>query len=144
MARNFRRQRSIQPIAELNVTNLIDLGFILLVIFMIATPLMQQEETMPVQLPVLTSTPQKKADADDRFVTVGVDAQGNYYVDNRNVPITPAELRSRLRTYAAEEKPPVIRIRGDEMARYGKVAELFKEMEVAGLQRITMDHGTKK
>ena len=51
MARTFRRRQTAAPISELNVTNLIDLGFTLLIIFMIATPLIQQEQTIPVNLP---------------------------------------------------------------------------------------------
>ena len=52
MARNFRRKHTAHPIADLNVTNLIDLGFMLLIIFMVATPLIQQEQKIPVNLPV--------------------------------------------------------------------------------------------
>jgi biopolymer transport protein TolR len=140
MARNFRRQRSIQPIAELNVTNLIDLGFLLLVIFMIATPLLQKEETIPVQLPTLTQTPQQKADSEDRFVPVGVDAQGRFYADNANAPLSLTELQSRLRAYAAERKPPVIRIRGDAKVFWERMAEVMAEVQRAGLTRITFDY----
>src|SRR5258708_4746855 len=114
MARNFRRQRSAQPIAELNVTNLIDLGFMLLIIFMIvANPQIQQEQTMPLNLPTVTKTPQEKPDKDDRFVAVGVDLRGNFYIENQNATLTLAQLRTRLRAFAREPKPPVIRIRGD-------------------------------
>lgn len=52
MARTFKRPRAMQPLSELNVTNLIDVAFTLLIIFMIATPLIQQEQTIPVNLPV--------------------------------------------------------------------------------------------
>ena len=52
MARIFRRQRNLHPVAELNVTNMVDLGFTLLIIFMITTPLIQSEQTIPVNLPV--------------------------------------------------------------------------------------------
>ncbi len=143
MARNFRRQRSIQPIAELNVTNLIDLGFLLLVIFMIASPLLQKEQTIPVQLPTLTPTSQQKADPDDRFVTVGVDVKGNFYVDNKDAPLSLVELQSRLRAYAAERKPPVIRVRADAKAFWEKGAELMNEVERAGLTRITIDYNPR-
>ncbi len=142
MARNFRRHRAAQPIADLNVTNLIDLGFILLVIFMIATPLIQQEQTIPVQLPTVSKAPQTKAGKEDRFVAVAVDAKG-YYVDNRTTPVTLAELRSKLRAYALEPKPPVIRIRGDSAIPYQRVAELFNEVQKAGLTRFTIDSQTE-
>lgn len=139
MARNFRRQRTSHPIADLNVTNLIDLGFILLVIFMIATPLLQQEQTIPVNLPTVAKTPQTKPDKDARYVPVGVDANGNFYVENKLAPISLTELRSKLRAFAAESKPPVIRVRGDAKVPYQKVAELFNEVQKAGLTRFTID-----
>ena len=144
MARNFRRQRSVHPIAELNVTNLIDLGFILLVIFMIATPLLQQEQTIPVKLPTVAKMPQPKVDTNDRFVPVGVDARGNFYVESKLAPVSLTELRSKLRAYAAEAKPPVIRIRGDASVPYQKVAELFAEVQRAGLTKFTIDEQTEK
>jgi biopolymer transport protein ExbD len=142
MARNFRRHRSSHPISDLNVTNLIDLAFILLVVFMIATPLIQQEQTIPVNLPTVSKSQQIKVDKDDRFVAVAVDAKG-YYVDNRTTPVTLGELRSRLRGYAAEAKPPVIRIRGDAAIPYQRVAELFNEVQKAGLTRFTIDSQIK-
>src|SRR5207237_6012846 len=102
MARNFRRSRATaQPIADLNVTNLIDLGFMLLIIFMIVTPLIQQEQTIPVNLPTVAKTPQPKTDTEDHFVAVGVDAKG-FYVDNANSPLTLAQLRVRLTAMAVE------------------------------------------
>src|SRR5438552_1357018 len=113
MARTFRRKHTAQPIAELNVTNMIDLGFTLLIIFMITTSYSQQEQTIPVNLPVAAKSPQTKADKADRFVAVGVDAAGSFYVENSTTAVSLTELRARLRGYAAEAKPPVIRIRGD-------------------------------
>ncbi len=139
MARHFRRPRSSHPIAELNVTNLIDLGFMLLIIFMIvANPTLQKEQTIPVNLPVTSPVPQNNK-VDDKFVAVGVDAKGRFYVDNKNVPLTMTELRSQLRGYAVQSKPPVIRIQGDAKVPYQKVAELFTEVQKAGLTRFTID-----
>jgi biopolymer transport protein ExbD len=143
MARTFRRHRSAHAIADLNVTNLIDLGFILLVIFMIATPLIQQEQTVPVNLPKVTQVPQSKADRDDKFTAVGVDANGRFYVGSAATPVSLAELQSRLRAFAAEEKPPVIRLRGDMKVQYQKIAELIAELTKAGLTRVQFDFDTE-
>lgn len=138
MARKFHRHRSAHPIADLNVTNLIDLGFMLLVIFMIVTPLIQQEQTVGVNLPTVSKAPQQKVQSEDRFVAVGVDAKG-FYVENKSTPLTLAQLRSRLSAYAADAKPPVIRIRGDAAVPYQRVAELINEVHKAGLGRVTFD-----
>ena len=79
MARTFKRPRQSHPIAELNITNMVDLGFTLLIIFMIATPLINQEQTIPVNLPVESKSTQVKADKDTKFVSVAIDGKGTYY-----------------------------------------------------------------
>lgn len=141
MARNFRRPRAAHAIADLNVTNLIDLGFILLVIFMIATPLIQQEQTVAVNLPSVAKAPPPKSKPDERHVAVAIDARG-FYVDNQPMPLTLAQLRTRLAALAAEPKPPVIRVRGDAAVPFQKVAEVMTELQRAGLTRITLDSKT--
>ena len=50
-----------------------------------------------------------------------------------------AELRSRLRLYAAEGKPPVIRIRGDAHVPYEKIIQLMDELKKANLLKFTFD-----
>ena len=97
---------------------------------------------MQVNLPKVAKAPQTKADPDDRFVTVGVDARG-FYVDNANTPLTLAQLGERLREFADEPKPPVVRVRGDAQVVYQRVAELFNEVQRAGLTRFTIDSQTE-
>lgn len=141
MARTFRRQRQSHPIAEMNVTNLIDLGFTLLIIFMIATPLINQEQTVPVNLPIESKKTQTKPDKDTKFVSVTIDAKGATYVDNQAV--TPAQLSARLHQLSTESKPPVIRVRGDGGVQYQKIMGLIDELQKNNLTRITFDTQTK-
>lgn len=139
MARNFRRHRQSHPIADLNVTNLIDLGFILLIIFMIvAQQVVQHEQTLPVNLPMVSKAPQPPT-KDDRNVVISVDAKGVYYVENNPAPLTLAQVRSKLNAYAAEPKQPIIRIRGDAEVPFKKVAELLTESTKVGLKSYTID-----
>ena len=139
MARTFRHRQTAAPISELNVTNLIDLGFTLLIIFMIATPLIQQEQTIPVNLPKESKSAQQKPDKDTRFVAISIDAKGNFYLDNRTTPVPYAELKTRLRGFAAEAKPPVMRIRGDAKLPYEKVIQLMDELKKNNLLKFTFD-----
>ena len=139
MARTFHSRPQARPIAELNVTNLIDLGFTLLIIFMIATPLINQEQTIPVRLPTEAKSAQVKPEQGDHFVSISIDARGNFYVDNRPSPIAFAELRARIREYAAQPKPPVIRIRGDAKVPYERIVQLIGELKKVNLPKITFD-----
>ena len=142
MARNFRRHRGIHPISELNVTNLIDLGFILLVIFMIATPLIQQEQTIPIKLPAESASTQAKPDKDTKFHSVSIRANGQYHLDSDATPLTLAVLKSRLSALATGRDKPVIRIRGDESVPYGKIIQVMDELKKLDLTSVTFDTQT--
>lgn len=139
MARKFHRHRSSHPIADLNVTNLIDLGFMLVIIFMIATPLIQQEQTIPVKLPLESKSAQQKPDGKTRFHAVSIDAAGQFYLDNDPTPLSLATLKSRLRAYATDKEKPVIRIRGDDAVPYGKVIQIMDELKKLDLTSVTFD-----
>ncbi len=138
MARTFRRKRTAQPIAELNVTNLIDVAFTLLIIFMIATPLIQIEQTIALKLPSESKSPQM-TDPETRFHSVWIDAQFRYYLDNNNTPMTLVELRSRLQDLATATRKPVIRFRVDESVPYGRFIQVVDELKKAGLMSISLD-----
>lgn len=137
MARTFRRQRQTQPISELNVTNLIDLGFTLLIIFMIATPLINQEQTMPVNLPVTSKSKSDPSDKNQTFQPITIDARGQFLWGS--TPVSLSQLREKLAVAAAQSKPPVIRIRADGGVAYQKVMTLMDELKKAGLGKVTFD-----
>lgn len=137
MARTFRRKRSTHPISELNVTNLIDVAFTLLIIFMIATPLIQEEQTIQVNLPTETKRPQETPDKDLTFQSIAIDKSGVYHFGN--TPIEFEELRPRLEELAARPKPPVIRIRADYALQWQQVVRLMDEIKKHNLTKITFD-----
>ncbi len=137
MARNFRRQRTAHPIADLNVTNLIDLGFMLLIIFMIATPLIQHEQSIQVNLPTESKRPQDKADSSLTFQSVSIDRKGFFFFGSKRVEF--AELRPLLAELARRPKQPVIRIRADYSLQWQKVVMLMDEIKRHNLTKITFD-----
>lgn len=140
MARNFRRVRHAQPIAELNVTNLIDLGFMLLIIFMIVTPLIQQEQTVPLQLPIESKSTQSKPDPRDKFESITIHADGTYSLGGR--ALTLAQLGRELTGFAAQPKPPVFRLRLDAKATAQQFISVFDELKKHNLSRVTIDTQT--
>ena len=142
MARTFRQCRQMHAVAELNVTNLVDLAFTLLIIFMIATPLIQQPQTIPVDLPIESKSPQEKPDKDTVFETITIDKQGNYSVGTTQVSLT--ELQSRLREFSVRPKQPVIRIRADLSLQWQQVVTLMDELKKTNLSKITFDTQTSR
>lgn len=141
MARTFRRPRASHPIAELNVTNMVDLGFTLLIIFMIATPLINQEQSIPINLPVESKRDQIKPDKDTKFITVAIDNKGAYFLDGNAIAMP--RLSDRLKELGQQPKPPVVRIRGDAKVVYEKIINLMDELHKHNLSKISFDTQAK-
>ena len=137
MAHTFRRRRESHPISELNVVNLIDLGFTLLIIFMIATPLINQEQTIPVNLPIESRSATIKPDPRTKFVAITIRTQGDYFVDQMQV--SPADLRTRLRALGTHPDNIVIRIRADGSIPYQKIISLMDDLKQNNLNKVTFD-----
>ena len=134
MARNFHRKRGSHPIADLNVTNMIDLGFILLVIFMIAASVIREEQTIPVSLPVQSAQPQPKPDPKDRFETIAVQANGAILLNGQ--PYTVRQLAPELAKFAAEPRQPVIQLRCDAKTSMQQIVTVLDELQKHNLTRI--------
>ncbi|MCW5549826.1 MAG: biopolymer transporter ExbD [Opitutaceae bacterium] len=140
MARTFRRRQAQHAISELNVTNLIDVAFTLLIIFMIATPLIQQEQRIEVKLPTESTRPQTQPDPKDVFQVIAIDRTGQYYWGTRRVDFS--ELPVLLAAEARKPNPPVLRIRADSDIQYQKVVTLMDEIKKHNLSRFTFDTQT--
>lgn len=137
MARTFRQRRQMHAVAELNVTNLLDLAFVLLIIFMIATPLITAEQTIPINLPSESKSEQAKPDPDVTFQRISIDRQGAYFFGADRVALS--DLQARLRRLAAERKPPVIKIRADLTLQWQQVVQLMDELKKAELTKVSFD-----
>lgn len=140
MARTFKRQRSLQPVAELNITNMVDLGFTLLIIFMIATPLIQQNQSIPLDLPTVQGSSQQKKPEEAQLISI--DRNGNYYWSTRRTSL--AQIRVNLESLSDLPKPPVIRIEADFTLQYQRVVDVLDEVKKAGLSRISLDTQVSK
>src|SRR5947209_5880031 len=141
MARYFRRRQQSHPIAELNLTNLIDLGFTLLIIFMIATPLIDQDkkderkkeiQELPLELP--ESGAAANAPAKPEPLIISVDDAGKIYLGTRRVGAE--ELHQVLREAAS--KHPKIRIDGDRRAPFEPIARVIDLCEFEGLREVAV------
>ncbi len=142
MARTFRRNRQMHPIAELNVTNLIDLGFTLLIIFMIATPLINQEQKESINLPIESKRLQTKPDPADVFETITIKADATLMLGGRQ--LTLSQLSQAMAGFAARAKPPVIRIRTDakaSMQQFISVVELLTKYNLTRVDLPTQTSG---
>jgi biopolymer transport protein TolR len=127
-----------RPIADMNVVPFIDVMLVLLVIFMITTPLLTQG--VKVELPKTTTQAMDEKQKEPLIVTV--DATGQYYLnlsDKPNQPITARTLThlvsTQLLPQAGAMQRPVL-VRGDKNVNYGKVVEAMVLLQEAGAKSV--------
>ncbi len=124
-------------IAGINITPFTDVVLVLLVIFMIATPLLIRSE-IKVNLPQ-TSTADTAA---QKTIVVTIDAAGGVYVDGTRVGL--GDLRGRLvATLAKRQGAPVI-IMGDRDVRYDLVVRVLEIARSSGVGRLSLAVQVKK
>ncbi len=128
-----RSGRKRAPMAEINVTPLVDVMLVLLIIFMVTAPLLVAG--VPINLP---DSRAKALDQGDKPVQVSLDADGKLFVDEAE--ISAADLPARLADIAAKggAQGPQVYLRADRGLDYGEVMRVMGEINRAGLNRVAL------
>ena len=121
------------PMAEINVTPLVDVMLVLLIIFMVTAPLLTSG--VPVNLP---DSRAKALDQDQKPTEVSIDDTGAIFIDKQ--PVSEQDLPDRFDAIAAQSqgKPPQIFLRADRGLDYGRVMQVMGELNRAGLNRVAL------
>ena len=115
--------------SEINVTPMIDVMLVLLIIFMIVTPLIAAgfKATLPKGAN-LDKDPEGTEE-----VVVGIDASGNFFLDGRS--IAPDVLKEQLTAiYASRDTNKVLYFKADNQLKYGRVQEAVEMARAAGVR----------
>jgi biopolymer transport protein TolR len=129
------------PMADINVTPLVDVMLVLLIIFMVTAPLMTAG--VPVNLP---DSRAKALDQDQKPVDIAIDRDGTIHIGDDAVTIEqlPDRLSGIASTRGQGDKPPQIFLRADKALDYGRVMEVMGELNRAGLNRVALVSNAKE
>ena len=123
------RRRSRAPLnADINVTSLVDVAFVLLIIFMITAPMMQGG--VDVRLPRAEARPLESHEG----LVVTVDRRGRIFVDE--TPFNYSDFRSGFRALVARRRPAGIYLRADHGVPYGEVVKVLAVIRASGVQNV--------
>jgi biopolymer transport protein TolR len=118
-------------ISQINVTPLVDVMLVLLVIFMVTAPILQQG--VPVNLPKVRAG---ALSGDEVQLVVNVERNGQ--VSLNDARMTAPELRSKLTAVLKERPDRQVFLRADRDARYGDVVGAIAAITEAGVERLGM------
>ena len=124
-----RRGRGRAPMADINVTPLVDVMLVLLIIFMVAAPMMTAG--VPIDLP---QTAANEMPSQTQPITVAVTPEGVIYVDEDVVAET--DLVTMVTSKATNGTEDRIFLRGDTSANYGSVMRVMGILSAAGFTKI--------
>ena len=117
--------------SQINVTPFVDVMLVLLIIFMVTAPMMQQG--VQVNLPKADT---KAMSPQEVTVVVSIEKNGKLFVNNTEIPAT--ELRSRLSGIFATRAKKEVFLKADKDVPYGEVVQAMAEIKGAGIERLGM------
>ena len=120
-----------RPLSEINVTPFVDVMLVLLIIFMVTAPLMEQG--IDVELPKTQSQGLRN---DNQPLVVTVKREGTIFVQNAQIPLD--QLGAKLEAIFESRGDRLVYLRADEKVAYGTVAKTLAILRSAGATSIGM------
>ncbi len=130
--RRFSQRSALVTLSEINITPLLDLAFVLLIIFVITTPLLEQ--SLPLKLPQ-GGRMDKPVDPKD-VRTVEIDVKGIYHLNRQQMSLD--QIETALKQEFARNPNLVVYIRADEMGRNRELYAVIDRCQRNGITRYSL------
>ncbi|HWV01273.1 MAG TPA: protein TolR [Devosia sp.] len=129
--RRGKRRGTKRPMADINVTPMVDVMLVLLIVFMVAAPLLTVG--VPIDLP---QTKAKELNTESKPITVSVTPAGDVYLGDKPIDIDGLvdAINAQAPNGAATDQR--IYVRGDQSANYGAVMKVMGTLSAGGFSKI--------
>ncbi|MBT4760525.1 MAG: protein TolR [Bdellovibrionaceae bacterium] len=131
MGMNSPSRGSRASLSEINITPLVDVMLVLLIIFMVTAPMMQQG--LEIDLPEVEST---GVSTNDKPFVLTIKKNGRLYIGK--VEVQAKALRKKIKAIFKTRKNKQVYIKADKKAYYGAVAKAMGEVRAAGISNISL------
>src|SRR5271167_1676565 len=121
-------------VSDINVTPMVDVMLVLLIIFMVITPMLQHGVTVEM---VKAKNPIAMKDADkEDAVMVGVTRDGKVVLSPGNIQLQPADLPNRVKDLLTNKLDKTVYIKADMRAKYELVEDVIDNLRAAGVDQL--------
>jgi len=131
----MRRTGKRKPVSEINVVPYIDVMLVLLIIFMITAPVIQQG--VEIDLPQASANPMPPEQREPMVITVS--KAGDFYLnigEANDKPIEAELLANRVAAVISNHPQTPVLVRGDRAVDYGRVTEAMVLLQSAGVEKV--------
>ena len=136
-ARGQHRRSNSNLMSEINITPLVDVMLVLLIIFMITSPMLVAG--INIDLPETKASP---VASQEEPLVISINKKGEIYL--LETKINRDELKFKLANILKEKKDSRIFVRGDKNVNYGEVVNIVAEIQAAGFSRVALISDIKK
>jgi biopolymer transport protein ExbD len=126
------KHKALSPVSDINVTPMVDVMLVLLIIFMVITPMLSKGISVNM---VITRNPitMQAADKDDAIL-IAVQKDGRTYIGT--TPVVPADMPPKVKDLLLGRLDKTVFVRADARARYERVVEVVDNLRAAGVDQI--------
>jgi len=128
VAYNVKTKRVL---SQINVTPLVDVMLVILIIFMVAAPMIQ--EGVDVNLPKVEASAIK---AEEEPLILTIDKQGRILINKNRIKLS--DLEKKLKAISSRKKVEMILLKADKDVNYGYVVKAITKVRKAGIHKIGM------
>src|ERR1700729_3358901 len=127
----MEKKKAPPPVADINVTPMVDVMLVLLIIFMVITPMLTKGVSVDL---VKTKNPitMQAADKEDA-VLISVTRNGGVFLSPGNLKVTPDQLPEKVKDLLTNKVDKTVFIKSDARARYGVVEDVVDNIRAAGV-----------
>jgi biopolymer transport protein TolR len=132
----MRKTKRRKPMAEINVVPYIDVTLVLLIIFMITTPMLQTG--VEVDLPKAKSETVESSGEGVSPIIISIKKEGQYYltIDGTENKIQQEEINEKVKVAMSANKNPQVLINADKAVDYGSVVKVMASLKNAGVPNV--------
>lgn len=131
--RRFSQRNSLVTLSEINITPLLDLAFVLLIIFVITTPML--ESSLSLNLPSGSTKPDARPPKAEDIRTVEIDRAGNFRLQKR--PLSLDQVEAQLVADFRANPNLIIRVRGDKDGKLDHAMQLLDRCTRRGMTQVS-------
>ena len=130
----MEKKKAPPPVADINVTPMVDVMLVLLIIFMVITPLLTKGT--PVDL-VRTKNPitMQAADKEDAIL-IAITRNGGIFLSPGNARLTPEQLPEKVRDLLTNKVDKTVYIKADARAQYKSVEDVVDNLRASGVDQL--------